>query len=147
MPEFSGPQARAAQLVMLGDLDAVGAILTGALLHLHIDDITPDELTAAVALNPPTYTGYATEAVTWLAPSLGPGNVAEMVGTAGEFRPTDAVGGAQTVWGCSLRTAAGVLIAAARFTDGPYAMDAVTDSIVITARVRTDKTIRFELVA
>lgn len=147
MSEFAGPQTFAAQLTILGDLDAVGAILTGALLHLHTDDISPDKDTVAGDLTAPTYTGYATEAVTWNAPSEGPGETAEMVGTAGEFRPTDALGGAQTVWGASLRTAAGALIAACRFTDGPYAMDDVNDAILVTVRVRLDETIVFNVIA
>lgn len=117
--------------------DVVAGALSGAVLHLFQTDFVPDrnttlaELTAAIA----TYTGYASEAVTWLAPSVTDTGDIEVVGTVGEFRPTGAII-ANQIFGCYLVDAEVVpnLLFCARFEDAPYPMASTLNAIIVTLR-------------
>lgn len=126
-------------LGVMADATAVGATLTGALLHLFQNDVVPTREFTLGDLVEADYTGYATEAVVWNAPSISDDGFPELVGVAGEFRPTSSVVENDT-YGWYLTEAGGALLAAGRFDAAPVGMRGVLDALVITPRVRLTPT-------
>lgn len=116
-------------------LTAVTGSLVGVVANLFTNDVAVDEDTIAADLTAATYTGNGTEAVTFNAVSESDDGVLEVVGIAGEFRPTDAVI-PEMVYGYWLVNGAGVFLGAGRFDDGPLPMESALDSIIITPRLR-----------
>jgi hypothetical protein len=119
--------------------DVIAGDLATATVHLGKTDMTVDrnttktELTATEA----DYTGYAAETVTWLAPSLADDGNIEVIGTVGEFRPTDDVvdNAIYTLWVLSADTGT-PLCFAARFDNAPLPMAGPLDSLIVTLRWR-----------
>lgn len=126
----------AIDLVAYADLTALAGLLTGALVELFQNDVTPTRATLIGSYTVATYTGYANEAITWLAPSISDDGVAEIVGTVAEFRPTGS-GVANNIYGAYVTTSGGALIGAVRFDNAPVPMAGVNDSILVTIRIRT----------
>jgi len=85
-----------------------------------------------------TYSGYAREAIASATPSISDDGVPELVYPVGEFRPTATTVGNPAIYGGLLLTAGGVMIAGWRMDDPPPAMQATTDIIVVTLRIRVD---------
>lgn len=111
-----------------GDLLGAEVMLVKALFTPSVNTVIGD-------LTPADYTGNGNEAVTWLAPSIGDDGEPEIIGTLGEFRPTGTTIG-NTIFGGALLETGGALRASFVFADGPVPMSAVTDSILLTLRVR-----------
>lgn len=126
-------------LEALAALVGTGDYLDGAELSLFQNDIDPTPTTPIGDYDVADYTGYGDEAVTWLAPAITDGGIAEVVGTAGEFRPTGTTVG-NSVYGCLLKTAGGALVGACKFADGPYPMTNALDQILLTVRLRYSAT-------
>lgn len=123
------------ELGLLADSVDVGNTLTGAKIALYKNAVSPTRDTLLAAYEIADFTGYAAEAITWNAPSIADGGIVEMVGIAGEFRPTDGVT-PNLIYGGLLLKADDSLLGAFEFADGPQAMNGVNDSIIITLRVR-----------
>jgi len=124
------------------DLDVAADVITavtGALVTAEIELFTnnfqPTRSSVIGDFDLPTYTGYAAEAVTWLAPSVSDDGQVEIIGTAGEFRPTDAVT-PNTVYGMLVTDGVTKVHYAARFPDGPLPMEDALDAILLTLRAR-----------
>jgi hypothetical protein len=121
--------------------DVIAGDLATATVHLGKSNMTIDRNTtkADLTATEANYTGYAAEAVTWLAPSLADDGNIEVVGTVGEFRPTDAVvdNAIYTLWVLSATTGT-PLCFAALFDDGPLPMAGPLNSIVVTLRWRPE---------
>ena len=114
---------------------AAGEFLDGALIALGQNDI---EITRDLEIGDFTeadYTGYAREAVTWNAPSEADNGETELVGVAGEFRPSGSAV-QNSIYTFMLLDSGGALIAAGRFEGAPLAMGDTLDAIVVTPRVR-----------
>jgi len=125
------------QALNLGIAEAAvdtAAILDGVMVHLYQNDITPTPNRPIGDYTEATYTGYAAEALTWLAPTLNDAGQIEVIGTVGEFRPTASTV-QNTIYGLYLTDTAGaVLLEAARFDNAPLPMNSVLDSIITTFR-------------
>lgn len=114
---------------------AVTGSLIGAEVNLFTNDVVPVRQSVAGDFDAPTYTGNGAEAVTWLAPSIADDGTVEIVGTVGEFRPTDAVT-PNDVFGFTIENAGGDLLQAARFENGPLPMRSALNAILLTLRFR-----------
>lgn len=116
---------------------AVTGLLVGCEMHLtkSLVPISRDTVLADLTAEEADYTGYAAEAVTWSANTLDDTGRAELIGTAGEFRPT---GSAVTnnVYNAWIENGAGDLILAWVIEDGPVPMGSTLDSYLATARLR-----------
>jgi len=110
-------------------------LLNGAVIELFQNDIVPSPSTLLADYTLADYDGYAAEAITWGAVSISDDGDPEVIGIAGEFRPTGATT-PNAIYGCLILSGAGALLAAARFDDAPLPMNAVTDVIIVTPRVR-----------
>lgn len=122
---------------------AVTGMLTGAEVRLFINDFEPDRESVIGDYDPPTYTGNGDEAITWNAPSVSDDGTVEVVGTLGEFRPTDAVA-PNDVFGAIILDGGGGLLDAVRFPAGPLPMNSALDSILLVVRWRPS-TARFSV--
>jgi len=119
--------------------DVIAGHLAAATVHLGQTNMTVDrnttkaEMTAAEA----TYSGYAAETITWLAPSIGSDGEVEVVGIVGEFRPTSSVI-TNSIYTAYILSAVGgtPLCFVARFDNAPIGMGTTLDSIVVTVRWR-----------
>lgn len=123
-------------LALLAALVAEDGLLDGAVCALGQADIVPTPATPLASYTIATYTGYGTEAITWLAPSVSDDGTPEVVGTVGEFRPTGTTVGNQIYTLQITNTGGTVLLAAARFTLAPVPMVSTLDSILPTIRIR-----------
>lgn len=116
--------------------DIVAGTLAGAEIALFQNDIVATGSLPLGDYTPADYDGYAPEAVTWLAPSMGEGNEPEVIGIVGEFRPTGTTT-PNVIYGALLTDGAGTtLFAAANLDNPPADMAATTDAIVVTVRLR-----------
>lgn len=116
--------------------DAVAGILTANKVALFQNNIIPTPATPLVDYTEATYSGYAKEAVTWLAPTVADDGVVEVIGIVGEFRPTSSVV-VNSIYGILLvDTTGAILYVAARFDNPPLPMNSTLDNIVVTLRVR-----------
>lgn len=126
----------AAKLAILAALAAEDGPLDVAMLRLFQNDVTPSANTVVGDLTAATYTGYAAEAITWLAPSISTvDGEPEMIGTAGEFRPTGTTV-TNEIWGYYITTAALTLFSAGKLDSPPEPFDSVTNALLLTVRVR-----------
>jgi len=123
------------QTVMLEALVDTGAVLDGATLCLFQNDISPTANTVIGDITACDYSGYAAEAITWLDPSISEDGHIEMIGIAGEFRPTASTT-PNNVYGAYILGSGGALFAAGRLDDAPEYMGATTNSMLLTVRVR-----------
>ena len=124
------------QLAVAADIiTAVTGALIGAEVELYTNDVLPVPTSVIGDFDLATYTGYAAEAVAWLAPAISDSGEVEVVGIVGEFRPTNSAV-PNDVYGFILTDGAGVLLGGGRFTDGPLPMNSALDQIIITPRVR-----------
>jgi len=117
------------------ELTDTGNLLDAAEIRLFTNDALPVATSVAGDFDAPTYTGYADEVITWLAPSVADDGTIEVIGTVGEFRPTDGVT-PNSVYGALLLTGAGVLMMGGRFDDAPLPMENATNAILLTVRFR-----------
>lgn len=122
-------------LAVLGALTGAGGLLDDAELFLFVNDIQPQQTSVIGDFDPTTYTGHGNEQITWLTPSIADDGTPEVIGTAGEFRPTDDVT-PNSVYGVLIVTSGGDLVEAGRFEDAPLPMQSDTDAILITVRLR-----------
>lgn len=128
------------QVDILGDMvTAVTGSLVGAEIHLFTNDYLPTGITVIADMTEATYSGYAAEAITWLAVSSADDGTIEVIGTAGEFRPTDDVVPNQC-YGFWIENGAGVLLAAGRFDAPPIPMIDALDALILTPRIRVTPT-------
>lgn len=123
-------------LAVLAALVAADAPYDGALLMLFMNDITPDRDTVRGDLTDATYTGNGDEAITWGVPSVADDGVPEVVGIAGEFRPTGSAV-QNTIFGAAIVNATDGLLKCCRFPT-PIAMAGTQDSIILTVRLRLE---------
>lgn len=122
------------KLAALADL--IAGALTGAEVALYQSDTPATPSTPLGDYTLADYDGYAPEAITWLAPSIGSDGEPEVVGIVGEFRPTGTAT-PNVIYGALVTDGAGTtLYAAARLENPPAAMGATTDSIIVTVCVR-----------
>lgn len=123
------------QLAMLAAFKEEDGLLDGAMLRLFKSDSNPTELTVIGDLTAADFSGYAAEAITWNDPSISASGIAEMVGVAGEFRPTaDTI--QNEIYGAYVTTSGGALFSAGRLDDAPEPMGSVDNSMLLTLRVR-----------
>jgi hypothetical protein len=126
------------QILDLAVLSDITTAVTGCLVAAEVDLVQNDAPFDRASLigdyDLADYTGYAAEAVTWLAPSVADDGSIELVGLVGEFRPTDAVT-PNVIFGLLLRNAGGDILFAARFDAAPLSMGSALNSIVVTIRV------------
>lgn len=119
-------------------VDTIAASLAGAKVGLTLADVPlnagtviGDFVTAKA-----TFAGYAKKSVTWLAPSVADDGTVEVVGTVGEWRPTDGVT-PNLIYNLWLEdSGAAILFMAGRFDGAPLPMQNALDSIVVTLRWR-----------
>jgi len=122
-------------LDILAALIDTGGYLEDATLTLFENDVNPTETSVVGDFTDATYTGEAPEVIAWLAPSISDDGNPQIVGIAGEFRPT-ATSAGKVVYGAILKTTGGDYIGGVRFEDAPIPMAEVTDSIVLTPAYR-----------
>lgn len=123
-------------LGILQDINtAVTGTLVGATVGLFQNNIVPNAATVFADLVEADYTGYGTEAVTWLAVDISDDGFYEITGTVGEFRPTDAVT-PNSVFGFYLTGVGGIFLGAGRFDNPPIPMEDAFDHIIPTPRIR-----------
>jgi hypothetical protein len=117
--------------------DVTGISLLAPTVHLFQNDTQVDRNTVIGDLTEATYTGYASEAVTWLAPSVADDGAIEVVGTVGEFRPTGSAV-VNDIYGIMVKS--GIvgtpMVFCARFDDAPLPMASALNAIVVTLRWR-----------
>lgn len=109
--------------------------LAGYVCRLFQTDIPADPAVPVAVYNSDsaTFTGYAEQAVTWSAPTIGTDGLMEAVGTVPEFRPTDAVT-PNSIYGAYLVDGDDSLAAVGRFDDAPVAMGSPLNKIELTVR-------------
>jgi len=119
--------------------DVIAGDLATATVHLGQTNITVDRNTtrAEMIADEATFTGYAAEVATWLAPSIADDGEVEVVGIVGEFRPTGTTI-QNSIYTMFVLSAAGgtPLCFVGRFDNAPIGMGETTDSIVVTLRWR-----------
>lgn len=80
---------KAAEVQLLGNLTAAGALLDGVKVHLYTADVLPSDAITLALLTEPTFTGYApSTVVAWGAPLNQPGGGVYLEAPAKEFRCT-----------------------------------------------------------
>lgn len=121
------------ELAYLADL--VAGAWAGAEVELFKSNTEVGRNVALGEFTLANYDGYAAEAVTFLAPSLADDGTPEVIATVGEFRPTGAVT-PNDIYGILVLGALGEMLYQARFPDGPYPMDGLLTSILVTLRFR-----------
>lgn len=107
--------------------------LDGGSLRLYTAVASPiSELSVAADFTVPTWTGYANKVIAaWGANYLGPGNVPRSDAPIQQWNgPADATG--QDVIGWFYLNAAGLLVAAGAFEEGPQSMLTVDHAIVLS---------------
>lgn len=124
------------KLAILSSLSAEDGILDGATLCLFQNNVVPNANTVIEDLDAADYSGYAPEAITWLAPTISTvDGEPEMIGTAGEFRPTsDTV--TNDIWGAYILGTGGALFSAGQLDSPPEPFDSTLNNLVLTVRVR-----------
>lgn len=81
------------------------------------------------------YVGYAAEVVTWGPPTRADDGSTELIGQAGEFRPTDATT-PNNVTGFLHRDAGGAILHGGTFDGTGISMASALDSLIVVLRVR-----------
>jgi hypothetical protein len=132
MPQLIGNNAL--DLAILLALTETDGIFDGALLMLFSNDVEPDRDTVRGDLTDATYSGNGDEAITWGVPSISDDGVPEVIGIAGEFRPT-AETVQNTIFGAAVLDAADGLLKSCRF-DQAVPMMNTRDSLTLTVRLR-----------
>lgn len=123
------------QTAMLAAFKAASGLLDGATLHLYQNDLSPVATTVIADITEATFSGYASEAITWGDPSISEDGHIEMIGVAGEFRPT-ATTVTNDIYGAYIMTDTPTLFAAGRLDDPPEFMGATSNVMLLTVRVR-----------
>lgn len=119
---------------ILSALIAEDGLLDGAQVALFQNEVVATRSRPIGQYDVATYTGYTVEDVTWLGLRKADDGSMELVGTVPEFKPTDVTVG-NTIYGALLLDSDGDLVAAGNL-EVAAEMRAVTDSILITVRVR-----------
>jgi len=126
----------ATQNLQVGALtDTRAATLLAAELMLFQNDLEPGPNIPIGDYTEADYTGYGAEVVTWTVPTINDEGNIEIVGTAGEFRPTGTTV-QNAIYGWLLTTGAGALLAAGRFDGAPLPMESALDAILLIPRLR-----------
>lgn len=123
-------------LAALAAITGAGGDLDGALVGLYKAGGPPTRETDLSALTEADYNGYAREAVTWDAPSIADDGTPEVLGSLGEFRPTNNLAPNPEILGAFLVEAGGDYRAGAQYVSGPLAMVETTDVIRHVVRLR-----------
>jgi predicted exporter len=123
----------------LNEIAAAAVIADGldlAKVKLFKTDVAVDKNTVLADLTEADYVGYASEAVTWLAPTISEDGEVEVQGIVGEFRPTNDVT-PNDVYGVWVTNDAGTApLLVGRFDDGPYPMNNASQNVIVTLRYR-----------
>lgn len=109
--------------------------LDGAQVRLFVNDVQPVRGSVVGDFTETNYTGHADEDITWLAPTVADDGHVEVIGTVGEFRPTDGVT-PNVVYGAVILDSGGAVMMGGRFDDAPLPMNSALDNIVLTVRFR-----------
>lgn len=122
-------------LAVLLALTDTGGVFDGAKVRLFVNDVQPTVDSVVGDFTVTTYAGHGDELITWLTPSISDDGFPEVIGTVGEFRPTDAVT-PNTVYGAIIIDGTSVMMEGGRFDDAPLPMESALDSILVTVRLR-----------
>lgn len=125
------------QTAMLAAFKAAEGLLDGAELALYQNDLSPTAVTVIGDIDEADFSGYAREAITWGDPSISEDGHIEMIGVAGEFRPTASTV-QNDIYGGYILTDGGALFAAGRIDDAPEHMGSTSNVMLLTVRVRLD---------
>lgn len=109
--------------------------LDGAKLELYQNNLDPSPTDVIGDYTIADYTGHAVKTITWLAPSISDDGIAEVVGTAAEFRPTGTTI-MNTIFGVMLEDGAGALMGASKLSNAGLPMQSALNSILLTVRIR-----------
>src|SRR5262245_13332354 len=131
MPQLVGNLTN--DLAMLAALVAADGVFDGSSVMLFENDIVVDRDTIRADLTDALYSGNGDEAITWGVPSVSDDGFAEVIGTAGEFRPNATTVGS-TIFGAAIVSDTDALQKCANFDD-PIEMRSTLDSIVLTVRL------------
>jgi len=112
-----------------------GGVLDGAVIRLFKNDVMPTLTSVTADFTETDYVGFGDQTITWLEPSISDDGTIEVLGTVGEFRPTNDVTPNQ-VYGALLLDSTTAMLFGGRFEGAPLPMESATDSILITVRFR-----------